>query len=83
MAPMTGDSGAGDSGAGDSAPKRAGRSQRGLPRPFANPPPTECRAVRRAMRYHPSLRSGRRTDGRYGRFHPKLASRPNTQEMIE
>jgi hypothetical protein len=23
----------------------AGRSQRGLPRPFANPPPTECRSI--------------------------------------
>jgi hypothetical protein len=32
-------------GAGDSAPNRAGRSQRGLPRPFANSPPTECRRI--------------------------------------
>jgi hypothetical protein len=35
----------GESAAGDSAPNRAGRSQRGLPHPFANPPPTECRCI--------------------------------------
>jgi hypothetical protein len=30
---------------GGSAPNRARRFQRGLPRPFANPPPMECRSI--------------------------------------